>query len=232
VFGVFVVGIIALAFYLTRTHEAQLTVTGVHWERSIEVEELQTLTEQAWENELPSDARPISRRREFHHNDKIQTGTRKVDETYTERVQTGTKRVKVGTKNRGNGYFEDVYKDEPVYENRKRTRTVDEPVYRNEPVYKNRVTYQVDRWKTVRTERAQKDDNSPVWPAVSTGPKRRAGRRAEKYLVLLRDSQSGETYEREVAEGEFVRFVPGSTCRAEINNLGTIVKLVPPGSSP
>jgi hypothetical protein len=214
-------------FYFTRTHETDLSVAGVEWQRNIEVEELQTLTEKAWEGEAPSDARIISRNREFHHNERIQTGTRPVEETYTEKVQVGTKKVKVGTKDLGNGYFKDIYEDRPVYEDRKRTRTVQEPIYRDEPVYRNRLTYQVDRWKTTRTEQAQGNDNSPVWPEVPEGPKIRPGKREEKYLVQLKDPE-GKTYQQEVTDAEFLKFVPGSVWRASINNLGTIKKLEPP----
>ncbi|MGH9902148.1 MAG: hypothetical protein ACRD68_10115, partial [Pyrinomonadaceae bacterium] len=195
----------------------------------VEVEELQTLTEEKWENEVPSDARVISRNRQFHHNDKVQTGTRSVQQTYTERVQTGTRRVKTGTRNKGNGYFEDVYSNEPVYSNRTKTRTVQEPVYRDVPVYRDKVKYQIDRWRTVATERTEGADNAPRWPEVSAGPKRREGKRVEKYVVRLRDPRDGDTYEREVEAGVFTRFVPGSNCLAKINRLGVISTLDPPG---
>ena len=232
VIGVFACGFVALVFYLLRTHEARLVVADVRWERSVEVEELRTLTEQAWEDQLPANAREVSRRREVHHTDRVQTGTRPVTQTYTEEVQVGTKRVKTGTRDLGNGYFEDVYQNEPVYENRKGTRTVSEPIYRDQPVYKNRVTYQIERWVTAGTEQAQKADNSPVWPAISVGPRRRAGKRTARYLVRLRDTESGKTYEREVEEAEFTRFTPGITCRAQINNLGEIVELTVAGAGP
>lgn len=214
-----------LIFYFTRTHEAELTVTAVQWQRSIEVEEFRTLTEQKWEDEVPNDARVQSRRREFHHNDKRQVGTREVEKTYTERVQVGTKRVKTGTKDLGNGYFEDVYKNEPVYENRERTKTVSEPIYVDVPVYRDKVTYQVDRWIVARTERAEGQDNAPQWPKLMEGPKLRAGKRAEKYLLFLKEAGKDKTYEHEVAAEEFTRFTPGATCRGLINNLGTIKKL-------
>jgi hypothetical protein len=217
-----------IIIYFTRTHDTDLSVTAVKWQRSVEVEEFKTLTEQAWENEVPSDARILSQRREFHHNEKIQIGTRPVEQTYTEKVQVGTKKVKVGSKDLGNGYFKDIYEDRPVYENKTRTRTVQEPIYRDEPVYKTKMTYQVDRWKPSRTEQTEGDNNSPVWPKVPEGPKIRAGKRTEKYLVTLKDKK-GKTYEQEVSEADFPQFTPGSTCRASINNLGTIKKLSPPG---
>ncbi|MEW6731437.1 MAG: Ran-binding zinc finger domain-containing protein [Acidobacteriota bacterium] len=228
ILGLVVVLLTGIIFYFTRTHESMLTVTGVEWQRGIEVEEYRTLTEQAWADQLPTDARVISRRREFHHNEKVQTGTRTVEKTYTERVQVGSRRVKTGTRDLGNGYFEDVYKDEPVYENRTRTRREEQPVYRDEPIYKDKVTYQVDRWVVAQTAQAQGKDNSPQWPTVNETPKLRAGKRTEKYLVSLKDEKAGKTYQHEVGSGEFPRFVPGARCRASINNLGSLKKLEPP----
>jgi hypothetical protein len=217
-----------LAFWATRTHEARLTVAGVDWQRTVEVEELQTLTESAWEGEVPSDARVLRTSRELHHVDKVQVGTQPVTETYTERVQTGTKKVKVGVKDLGNGHFEDVYKDEPVYENQTKTRTVQKPIYRDNPVYRSKITYQVDRWKTTRTAEAKGLDVNPQWPAVPSGPKVRAGKRAGKYVVHLSDPSKGKTYDYEVEEDKFTRFAPGSVCRARINNFGSISELDPP----
>jgi hypothetical protein len=218
-----------LAFFLTRTHDAQLTVTGVEWQRSVEVEEFRTLTQEAWENEVPGDARVISRRREHHHDRQVQVGTRTEQETYTERVQVGTRKVKVGTRDLGNGYFEDVYRDEPVYESRERTRTVEKPVYRSEPVYMDKVKYEVDRWVVARTEQAGGQDNAPVWPQVDESARRRTGKRTEKYVVRLRDPAEGDTYEEEVSADVFARFAPGSTCRGRVNRLGMLVEVFPPG---
>lgn len=228
VFGILAIG--GLAYYLTHTHETELTVTSVDWKRTVEVEELQTLREQKWEDEVPADARVIDRRREIHSYTKVQTGTKSVTENYTERVQTGTKKVKTGRRNLGNGYFEDVYSDQPVYENKQRTRTVEKPTYRDDPVYKMKVTYDVDRWRTTRTAETAGQDNNPVWAQIPQGAKARAGKRTEKYLVRLRDESSGKAYEQEVAGDVFARFMPGSHCRALINNMGTLTELTPPNT--
>lgn len=226
--AVVVILFLGLGIYLTRTHEVPLTVTGVNWERTTEVEQLQTLTEESWVGEVPSDARELSRRREFHHNEKVKTGTRTVTKTYTEKVKVGTKRVKTGTKDLGNGYFEDVYKDEPVYENRTKTRTEEDPVYRDEPVYKDKVRYQVDRWRTIRTDRTEGADTAPYWPKIPEEAKIREGKKTEKYVVQLKDPKSGKAYQQEVPLTDFPRFRVGSTSRAIINNAGTIKQLPPP----
>ena len=110
------VALIALVVFLGRPKSTTLTVTGFHWLRTIAVEELRPVTEQAWEGEVPGGARILGRSREVHHVDHIQIGTETRTRTVSERVQTGTERVKVGTRDLGNGYFEDVYEDRPIYE--------------------------------------------------------------------------------------------------------------------
>lgn len=225
--GIVVLVVLAALFYAFRTHESSLVVTDVEWSRSVEVEELRTLTEQGWEDELPKDARVVSKRRELHHTDKVQVGSRAVEESYTERVQVGTKKVKVGTKDLGNGYFEDVYEDEPIYENQTRTRTVQKPIYEDRPVYKNRVTYQVDRWQKSRVAAAQGRDLTPAWPLLDETPKLRSGKRESRYVVHLSDPATGKTFTREVGESEFSRYEVGSIVRGKINNLGSLVEVIP-----
>jgi hypothetical protein len=44
----------------------------------------------------------------------------------------GAEQVKAGRRDLGNGFFEDVYRDEPIY--------------RERPVYRTRVSYDVQRW--------------------------------------------------------------------------------------
>jgi hypothetical protein len=219
--------VVALLFFLFRSHEVPLEVANVEWQRTVQIEELQTLTEEAWENEVPSDARVVSRRRELHHNEQVQVGTRSEQETYTERVQTGTRRVKVGVRDLGNGYFEDVYKDEPVYQDQRRTRTVQKPVYQTRPVYQNKVKYQIDRWRPVGPQTLQGQNLQPAWPAVGTSSKRREAKRESKYVVTLKDPSTGKTYVEEVSESDFARYAPGSTVKGKVNNLGTLTDLEP-----
>ncbi|HVR98378.1 MAG TPA: zinc finger protein [Thermoanaerobaculia bacterium] len=151
------------SYFSFRKTDEPVTVTGFEWQRTIEVEELRTVRESAWEGEVPRGARILSSSREVHHN---------------EREQVGTERVKTGTRDLGNGFFEDVYEDRPVYE--------------ESPVYRDKVTYEVERWVTDRTEKATGRDRSPGWPAVSLDANEREGERSEGYFVLLQGDE--ETY--------------------------------------
>lgn len=223
--GIFALFLIMLTFYLTRTREATLTVSGVEWQRTVDVEELQTQTKQGWVNDLPKDARILSRRSEVHHTEKIKVSSHSVEKTVQEKVKVGTKKVKTGTKDLGNGYFEDVYKDEPVYETRSSKKIVEEPVYQERPVYQDKATYQVDRWEKVRTEKTEGKDNSPQWPQVNEGSKLRSGKRTEKYMVSFSEAKTGKTYQQEVKADEFSQYKPGTNFKANINKLDTIKNL-------
>jgi hypothetical protein len=152
-------------FRALKTAEEQVTVAGFEWERSIDVEAYRTVREEAWEGELPSGARPVSSSREVHHK---------------ERERAGTRRIKTGTRDLGNGFFEDVYAEEPVYTER--------------PVYRTRIRFDVERWVHARSERASGRDQSPAWPVVATGARQREGARAESYVVVLQGRERTYRY--------------------------------------
>ncbi len=147
----------AFCYLALRKTDDTVTVAGFEWTRSIDVEAYRTVRDSAWEGDVPSGARVVSRSREVHH---------------TEHVQVGTKRVKVGKKDLGNGFFQDVYEDRPVYQDR--------------PVYRIKVAYDVERWVRDRTARSAGKDHAPSWPEPALRAGEREAGRAETYVVLLR----------------------------------------------
>ena len=142
------------------------------------------MREQAWEGSVPAGARVVSRRQEVHH---------------TERDQVGTRRVKAGHRDLGNGFFEDVYRDEPVY--------------RERPVYRTRVTYDVQRWVPDRTVRASGQDHAAHWPDPQLRTGEREASRAEKLVVLLSGKR---TYRMELPESRWAVLQPGQAVSAVI----------------
>ncbi len=228
--GLGCLGLILLAgllFYLAGPRKTDLTVTGLHWVRTVAVEELRPVVETAWEGEVPSGARILGASNEVHHVDRIQIGTRTATRTVSERVQTGTESVKVGVRDLGNGYFEDVYEQRPVYENRSREETYREPVYREKPVYRKRFRYEIEKWLPDREVRAEGRNRSPAWPDAALGARERAGSRGELLEVLFRDSdgkavrykapsaqvwngfEEGRAYQGKVKSGEVVQIEGG-----------------------
>lgn len=219
---VFLVGLLV---FLGRPREKALTVTGFHWTRTIAVEELRPVTETAWEGEVPSGARILSSSREVHHVDHIQTGSRTRSRTVTERVETGTEKVKVGTRDLGNGYFEDVYEDRPVYEDRSHEETYEEPVYRDQPVHRQRFRYEIEKWLPDREARAEGRDRSPVWPATALGRREREGSRSELYEVLFRDSGNKPARYRAPTEQVWRGFEEGRAYRGKVKSNGEVTEM-------
>jgi hypothetical protein len=140
------------------------TVTGHRWERSIDVEVFGPVSESAWCDALPAQARNVTRSREQRGSNKVQDGedctSRDVD--------------------RGNGTFV-----------RKRECT---PRYKSEPIYDDKCRFQVDKWSTTRALERKGEGLSPApaWPDVSglrtgacVGCEREGGRR-ESYTLFLK----------------------------------------------
>src|SRR5215210_1545923 len=220
--------VVGFFWFLGRPREATLTVEGLSWERSVQVEALRTVTEEAWEDSLPAGARVLSRSRQVHHTNRVQTGTERKTRTVNEQVQVGTERVKVGSRDLGNGYFEDVYEDRPVYENRSHEESYDEPVYREDPVYRLRYRYQVEKWMPSREARAGAQDLAPRWPDTGLRSKQRAGNRTEVYEVLFEDRDGAGRVYRARDEVEWKGFEQGSAYRAKVRSNGEIVEILGP----
>lgn len=210
------VGLLALIMFLGRPKDAVLTVTGLRWERAIEVEQANTVTKQAWEGELPAGARVLSSSREIHHHDRVQTGTRTATRTVDERVQTGTESVKVGSRDLGNGYFEDVYEDRPVYETRSSEETYEEPVYREDPVYRKRFRYEIEEWGPVRTAKAAGEEPTPEWPDPEIADREREGERTEVYEVLFADEDGKSWIYKAPNEAEWRIYEVGRAYKATV----------------
>ena len=213
-------------WFLTRTSVSAMQVQSMSWQRRIDVEVLGMVTETGWEGkgEVPSNARVLSRSREVREKKKVQTGTISKTRTVSKKVQTGTKKVKVGSKDMGNGYFEDVYEDEPVYENRTQEERYDEPQYRDEPVYDTKVRYEVEKWHKETEVTASGNDNAPKWPTVETGPKKRAGAQHAAYKITL--SGDGKTYTYEPKqEADFTPYAQGQTVDASVTMTGTVTEI-------
>jgi len=80
----------AATVHLARRPEAEaVTVAGFEWERTVEIEERQTVREESWKEEVPQGARIIARRRQVHHVERRQVGTRNGQPVYREQPVYG-----------------------------------------------------------------------------------------------------------------------------------------------
>ncbi|HEY0512228.1 MAG TPA: zinc ribbon domain-containing protein [Thermoanaerobaculia bacterium] len=224
------IALVALVAFLGRAKPTTLTVTGFHWMRTIAVEQLRPVEEQAWEGEVPSGARVLGSSREVHHVDHIQIGSETRTRDITERVQTGSQRVKVGTRNRGNGYFEDIYEDRPTYENRTRQETYQQPVYRDQPVYRQRIRYEIEKWMPDRVAQAEGRAHAAAWPDPQLGSQERGGKRTEAYEILFRTAEGRPITYKVLNEQVWSSFELGRSYKGKVYDSGEVAEVAKGGS--
>lgn len=179
--------LLAVLFFLWSVlfaaYPAPMVVTGLSWERSLTVEAYRTVQEEGWT--APSDARIMSRDRRVRSWRDVLERTEIRSRQVSERVQVGTESYGCGTKDLGNGYFQDLTCTRPTYQTRTRTETYEEPVYRREPVHDIWLVWDADRWVAVRTERTTGNGPDRTWPVPNLATDERAGGRAERLEVDL-----------------------------------------------
>lgn len=196
--GIAAVVIFLVYFLFFRTTEDTLVLDNAVWERSIGLEEEVWVTKENWDDKVPRSAQILSQKTK-------QSGTKK--------IQTGTKRVKTGKKDLGNGFFEDVYKDQPVY--------------KEEPVYDTWVRYRIREWKEYNRVYAKGDiDDPPTWPTYTLRSGARAGSRNESGTLSLSSSKDkSQKYKYSVKPDKLKDYKIGAGYAAKINTVGAVVSL-------
>jgi hypothetical protein len=188
VLGVLAVLGFAIWFRCVRSQEAQATVAGHTWQRSIAVEEFNERQEEAWRNEVPAGAGfPVCRDRE--------RSTRQVEDG--EDCKTERRDKKDGT-------FEQVKKCKPKY--------------RSEPVMDSWCRFTARRWKQVDEVKASGPGLAPAWPsglppadAPATLGTRRQGRKLETLTL-----EFGERGACDVTEPVWRKYADGQQVKVEV----------------
>ncbi len=221
--GYYVFGGLALLlvvlFFLFRTRETTVTVTAHEWIREIHTEKFIPVIEEDWS--LPSGARLKKSFRDVHHYDEVLVGYETRYRTVEKPV--GTERIKVGVRDLGNGYFEDIYETRTIYKTVRESYEV--PIYKSVPVYATKYRYEIYRWKPDKVYRTQGRDMSPYWsnavpPITST---HRESERFEKYVLHFKDERGNEFSDD--CSFEFWKSVrDGDVIKAEQNAFSTRLK--------
>jgi hypothetical protein len=153
------------------TEEKGVSVQSHSWERSIEIDRYQSVSESSWKESVPAKAYSLR----------------------CEEKQKETKQVPDGeecsTVKKDNG--DGTYREEEECKTK----------YRDEPVYGQWCRYDIDKWKTARTERSNGIDSEPSWPTprlnecsfVKLGCERQGGK-GEVYTIHFLDSE-GEKHD-------------------------------------
>ena len=113
---------------------------------------------------------------------------------------------------KGNGSFEEVSHQRPVYKDETYTDTVQDPVYRNEARTRIKYYYTQPRWFPVRTETASGTDRNARWPEFTLGENEREGQKAEVYLFAVTNKKGESTVYRVIsshAESDWLKLSEG-----------------------
>jgi hypothetical protein len=145
--GLLLVALVFAVVALLWKKDVQLQASSHHWERSIEIERYQAVSESAWSGDVPAKAYDKRCSREVREHKKVADG-----ETCT------TKNV-----DKGDGSFDKVEECTTKY--------------REEPVYDDKCSYKIDKWATARTEKASGPSVGTLRSGSGLGAEREGSRR-------------------------------------------------------
>lgn len=197
-----IIAVAGLIFYFNSNKtRGDLQVTGLAWSRSIPVEQNIEYTEEGWN--LPEGANVISQRNEIHHYDQVLDHHEKVEVQKSRRVLDHYETYYTYSDN-GNGTFEEVEHQRPVYSTEYYTETESRPVYRSVPRYATKYTYTIWRWTPSRTAAASGTDHNTYWPDLNLKEDEREGSpRSESYSFTVVD-RKGNSTSWELAESDWM----------------------------
>ena len=197
-----IIALIVGGIYLFTPKEEYVTITDFKWEYSVNIEKFETIKDSGWS--LPSDARLLYTNNEISHYDQVldhyETKTRQVAKTRISHYESYVS----GYRDLGNGYFEEIIDQRPVYETYYETETYEEPVYRSVPIYDTKYYYERDVWNYNRTIKFNGSDKDPKWGEIKLNDLERISEssRSKKYYVIGINSKN-ETKEYEFSYEEW-----------------------------
>ena len=192
ILAIIAVAIIGLVVFMNGNKtQGDLQVTDLAWTRSIPVEQYQQFSESGWA--LPEGAEITAQRQEIHHYDQVLDHYENVEVERSREVLDHYD-TEYTYEDLGNGTFEEVPHDVPVYVTEYYTETVQQPVYVPVPRYQTKYDYTIWRWVQVRTETASGADHNPAWPELNLAENEREGSpRAELYTFTVKNEKDVQT---------------------------------------
>lgn len=201
-----ILAIIALAvfglvkFMTGNTTQGDLKVTQIEWARAINIEQNIQYSESGWT--LPADAELTEKKEELHHYDSV------LDHYETKQVQRSRQvldhyETYYTYSDLGNGHFEEVANERPVYKTEYYTEDVQQPVYRQVPRYQTKYYYTIWRWTPARDVKASGTDHNAAWPEVTLGENEREGKRTEAYAFQVLNEKKNTTAVYQLAEADW-----------------------------
>ena len=224
--GVLIAACIAMClfFYIAfSSYEVGATVTDKNWAHTIHTENYVTVRESDWD--IPSGGRYVSEDTRVRSYVSVlshyETRTRQV----SERVQTGSRTVISGHRDLGNGYFEDIEHEEPMYETEYHTETYEDPVYVDKPIYDTMYTYDIDRWVDGIDIRSSGNDENTNWPNFIPTTVSRESRRSTDYVLHFVQDDKEEISYRCPNKDDWLRHKVSSKVRLTRNRMGMVYEV-------
>lgn len=208
--------IVSLIFILAPI-EKELTVEELSWQRSINIERYQTVKESDWE--LPSNARLLYTKEEYHHTEQVIDHYTQETKEVSEEVIVDYKNDSIGTRDLGNGYFEEITTSTPIYETHWHTEIIEVPVYRNEAVNKTKYYYEIDKWLYERSVRTFGNNQSPYWGETNLKSDERESSKNETYSFIGID-ENGKQQKVTLSYDEWITLKKGETLTFKISKFG------------
>ena len=203
--------------FLFMPREKELTIENFSWQRSIEIERYQTVIEDDWE--LPSNARLLYTRREYHHTDSV------IDDYVSQTIQVPEEvlidyeEYVVDTIDLGNGYFEEITDTRPIYETKWHTEEIEVPIYKDVDVYQTRYYYEIDKWLYERSVKTSQNNQSPYWGEANLQSDERESSRNQTYSILGVD-KDGKEQKITLSYDEWITLKKGETLTFKISIFG------------
>ena len=211
-----VLAVIGLVVWLNGKTSGDWKVTGLYWERSVQVEQNRMFSESDWT--LPAGAEQTAARNELHHYDSV------LDHYETVEVQRSRQvfdHYEYTLVDNGNGTFSE--QSHPVYRTEYYTDTEQKPVYRQVPRYQTKYYYNIWRWVASRVATASGDSHDAAWPDLNLAEDERdSGRNEQKYIFTVENlKKPGETRSFQVDENVWDGINTGDTLTITDTNTGS-----------
>lgn len=193
----------------------ELNIVGKSWERVLEVEEYKTVREDDWE--VPNGGRISYTRSEIHHYNSVFSHYKTVTEQKSERYVSGYTTVVKGHRDLGNGYFEEITSQEPIYDTRYWTEERQEPVYISVPVFQTKYYYDIERWVHKNNEITSGTTDEPYWASPELNPeKERTGSRKESYTIFS-ENKKGKSQSYKLSQDQWSKMDVGNKIKVKVS---------------
>ena len=214
-----VLGLLIISFIVLELlkKEVSVTIIGHLYETNIAYEQYKLVEESDWS--LPTNATLLKKSREIHHYNKVSDGYE--TKTRTVQVKVGERQVKTGVKDLGNGYYEDIYESESIYEDK--TETYQEEKFKEVPVYETKYTYEIYRWVAqMPLTSAGSGINityHPNFNLIVSDSNFKITKTQITHFIQIKDAEN-EITKHEVSEPFWTKYSDGTSIKAERSAFG------------